>query len=39
MQVKIYSAMRGIDEIDIKQHVFVVMDILRASNTIICLGV
>lgn len=37
MEARIYSAMEGIDEIDIKQHVFVVMDILRASNTIICL--
>jgi 2-phosphosulfolactate phosphatase len=37
MDVKIYQAMRGLDEIDIKRHVFVVMDILRASNTIICL--
>ena len=35
MEVKIYSAMKGIDRVDIKQHVFVVMDILRASNTII----
>ncbi len=37
MDVKIYSAMKGLDRIDIKRHVFVVMDILRASNTIICL--
>jgi 2-phosphosulfolactate phosphatase len=37
MDVKIYQAMKGLDEIDIKRHVFVVMDILRASNTIICL--
>ena len=35
MEVKIYSAMKGIERVDIKQHVFVVMDILRASNTII----
>ncbi len=37
MDVKIYQAMKGLDGIDIKRHVFVVMDILRASNTIICL--
>lgn len=37
MEVKIYSAMQGIDRVDIEQHVFVVMDILRASNTILCL--
>ncbi len=35
MQVAIYSAMKGIDRVDIEQHIFVVMDILRASNTII----
>jgi len=35
MQVTIYSAMDGIDQVDIKNHVFVVMDILRASNTIL----
>ena len=34
MEVKIYSAMAGIDRIAIERHVFVVMDILRASNTI-----
>jgi phosphosulfolactate phosphohydrolase-like enzyme len=37
MDVKIYPAMKGLDGIDIKRHVFVVMDILRASNTIVCL--
>lgn len=37
MDVKIYQAMKGLDGIDIKRYVFVVMDILRASNTIICL--
>lgn len=37
MDVKIYQAMKGLDRIDIKRHVFVVMDILRASNTVICL--
>jgi len=37
MEVTIYSAMQGVDRVDIEQHVFVVMDILRASNTIICL--
>jgi phosphosulfolactate phosphohydrolase-like enzyme len=37
MHVRIYSAMRGLDRIDIKRQVFIVMDILRASNTIICL--
>jgi len=35
MQITIYSAMKGIDRIDIENHVFVVMDILRASNTIL----
>ena len=35
MQVTIYSAMKGIDRVDTEKHVFVVMDILRASNTII----
>ncbi len=35
MQITIYSAMEGIDRVDIEQHIFVVMDILRASNTII----
>jgi len=37
MKVEIYSAMRGLDQIDRSKYVFVVMDILRASNTIICL--
>ncbi len=37
MKVTIYSAMQGVDRIDVEQHVFVVMDILRASNTIVCL--
>ena len=35
MEVKIYSAMAGIDRILVEHCVFVVMDILRASNTII----
>ena len=37
MEVEIFSAMSGLDKIYRKHYVFVVMDILRASNTILCL--